>query len=314
MRPRYGLLLVFSTLLGVPCNGQQPPAFQSEVNLVNVTAVVRATDGTLLRNLTKDDFEVSEDGLPQVIRFFAREAELPLSLGIIVDVSGSQEHFLVKHDADAETFLKAVLRPSDQAFALCFGNHLRMVSGPTSDGSAILERLKRFQKGDRQFPELGPKEDRELGTALYDALYFSMVEAMKAAGERRRVLVVFSDGEENSSEHDLLDVIEAAQNKDTVIYCIQYTRKEHGRLTARNRYGIRVMQHIARLSGGAGFDALASRLDDVFGQISDELRSMYQIGYVSQNGQPHDGSFRKVTVRCKQGNASVRTKSGYYAR
>lgn len=293
---------------------QQPPSFRSEVNLVNISAVVRSTEGNLLRNLDKDDFEVIEDGIPQTIQFFARETELPLSLGVIVDVSGSQDKFLKQHSHDIEVFLRTVLKPSDQAFAVCFGNHLRLVSDETSSEPAILEGLKRFQKGDRQFPEIGPKEDRDLGTAFYDALYFSVIEKLKTAGERRRALVVFSDGEDNSSEHDLLDVIEAAQNTGTVVYCIRYTEKKHGKLNARNKYGMRVMTHISSLSGAADFDALTTPLNNVFAQISEELRAMYQFGYVSSNGHAHDGSFRKLIIRCKQPGSSVRTKSGYYAR
>jgi Ca-activated chloride channel family protein len=177
-----------------------------------------------------------------------------------------------------------------------------------------LANWKRFEKGDRQFPEIGPKEDRELGTAFYDALYFSIAEKLKSAGERRRALVVFSDGEENSSEHDLLDVIERAQNSDTVVYCIRYTERRHGQLTARNKYGIRVMKHISALSGGADFDALSTGLSSVFSQISEELHAMYQLSYVSSNGHAHDGSFRKLTIHCKQPGATVRAKVGYYAR
>lgn len=293
---------------------QQPPPYRAEVNLVNVSAVVRSGQGKLLENLSKDDFEISEDGVQQNIQFFARETELPLSLGLIVDVSGSQEKFLKQHNRDVEIFLKTVLRPSDQAFAVCFGNHLRLVSDSTSSALPIIDGLEQFRKGDAKFPEIGPKEDRELGTALYDAIYFSISEKLKTAGERRRALLIFSDGEENSSEHDLLDAIEAAQNTDTLVYCIRYTQKEHGKLSARNKYGIRVMQHMASLTGAADFDALSTNLQTVFAQIGDELRSMYQIGYVSSNAHPHDGSFRKLTIRCKLPDSIVRAKSGYYAR
>jgi len=302
-------------LAALCCAGQQPPPpFRSEVNLVNVTAVVRSTDGKLLRNLNKEDFEVIEDGVPQTIQFFARETELPLSLGVIVDESGSQDKFLKQHIRDVETFLKTVLRPSDQAFAVCFGNHLWLVSDITSSAPAILEGLARSHKGDAKLPQIGPQEERDLGTAFYDAIYFSIEERLRTVGERRRALVVFSDGEENASEHDLLDAIEVAQNTGTLVYCIRYTEKKHGRLSARNKYGTRVMKHLSSLSGAADFDALATHLDEVFAQISEELRSMYQIGYVSSNGHPHDGSFRKLIVRCKEPDTSVRSKSGYYAR
>jgi Ca-activated chloride channel family protein len=255
-----------------------------------------------------------EDGVAQTIQFFARETELPLSLGLICDVSGSQDRFLKRHNHDVETFLNTVLRPSDHVFVVCFGNHLRLVSDGTSSGSAVVDALERFRKDMAEFPEIGPRESRDLGTALYDAIYFSIVEKLKNTGQARRAVLVFSDGEENSSEHDLLDAIEAAQNTDTLVYCIRYTQTEHGRLTARNKYGIRVMQHMSHLTGGADFDGLASNLKTVFAQIGNELRAMYQIGYVSSNEHGHDGSFRKVTVRCKEPGTIVRAKSGYYAR
>ncbi len=311
---RFCFLAIGLSFSGV-CSGQQnPELFRSEVNLVNISAVVRSDDGRLIRNLEKDDFQVIEDGVPQEIRFFAREAHLPLSLGLVVDASESQNKFLKQHYRDVAAFLKTVLQPSDRAFAICFGNHLRMVSDATSSGPVILNGLESFRKGDRKFPEIGPDENRDLGTALYDAIYFSITEKLREAGERRRALIVFSDGEENSNEHDLLDAIEAAQNTDTLVYCIRYTERAHGKLTARNRYGIRVMQHIASLSGGADFDALTTSLDTVFAQISDELRAAYQIGYISNSSRAHDGSFRKLIVNCKRPGAIVRSKSGYYAR
>jgi Ca-activated chloride channel homolog len=305
---------LLSLLIAACQAGQEPPAFQANVNLVNITAVVRSANGKLLKNLNQDDFEVIEDGVPQAIRFFARETDLPLSLGLISDVSGSQDKFLKQHNHDVEMFLNTVLRPSDHIFAICFGNHLRLVSDGTSSGSAVVEGLERFRKGSGKFAEIGPKEQRELGTALYDAVYFSIVDKLKSAGQGRRALLVFSDGEENSSEHDLLDAIEAAQNNDTFVYCIRYTQMEHGRLNTRNKYGIRVMQHLSSLTGAADFDASTSDLPTVFSQIGDELRAMYQIGFVSSNDQARKGAFRKLTIRCKEPGTTVRTKSGYYAR
>ena len=311
------LALLLSWLLvpvpGLNLSAQDQPAFRTDVNLVSVTAVVRSQNGALLGNLNKDDFEILEDNVPQKIKFFARRTELPLTLGLIIDVSGSQEKFLKQHNHDVETFLRTVLRPSDGAFAVCFGNHLRLVSDLTSSPQAITEGLHQFSKGKSKFPEIGPREERELGTALYDAVFFSVQEKLKGASGRRKAILIFSDGEENSSEHDLLDALAAAQDEDTLIYCIRYTQKEHGRMTARNKYGLRVMKHLAGLTGGADYDGLASDLPEIFRQIGDELRSLYEIGYVSSNEQ-HDGSFRKLTVRCKASNTRVRAKSGFYAR
>lgn len=293
-----------------PAQGQ--PAFRTDVNLVTVTAVVRSESGALLSNLNKEDFEILEDNVPQEIKFFARRTELPLTLGLIIDASGSQEEFLKRHDRDVETFLQTVLHPSDQAFAVCFGNRLRLVSDLTSSPQAITEELRQFSKGKKEFAEMGPKEKRDLGTALYDAIFFPIQEKLKRESGRRKAVLIFSDGEENSSEHDLLDALSAAQDADTLIYCIRYTHQEHGHMTARNKYGIRVMKHLAGLSGGADYDGLASNLPEIFRQIGDELRSLYELGYISSNEQ-HDGSFRKLTVRCKVPGARIRTKSGFYS-
>jgi Ca-activated chloride channel family protein len=322
-----GLLLV------ALCFGQEQPVFRTEVNLITVTVLVRSSDGALITDLGEDDFELFEDGISQRVQFFAREKEVPLNLGLVVDVSGSQDKFLV-----------TVLAPADRAVAICFGNHLRLVSDSTSSSDQIMDGLRRFAKGDHHFPEIGPKEERDLGTALYDALYFTIKEKLKETEECRKAIVLFSDGEENSSEHDLLDTIEEAQNEDTMIYAIRYTGSEQRKqsviekyakrakkyssalnsasdlseneesdgLNARNKYGIRVMKHLAVLTGGSDFDALETNLGDVFTQIGMELHSLYSIGYLSTNPK-HDGSFRKLTVECKRPKSVVRAKSGYYA-
>ncbi len=302
------LLLICWTL-----GAQDTPAFRTSVNLANITAVVRSTSGKLLPDVSKEEFDVVEDGDPQDIKFFARKSELPLSLGLVVDVSGSQEHFLKQHDRDIQTFLREVLRPKDQAFAVCFGNHLRLVSDFTSSIPELMDGFARFAKGSRNFPEIGPLESRDLGTAFYDAIYFSAKEKLASASAQRRALIVFSDGEDNSSEHDLLDAIEAAQSADSLVYCIRYTRKEHGKTTARNRYGMRAIKHIADQTGAADYDGLATSLPEVFVSIGEELRSLYEIGYVSTHAQGKPG-FRTVTVRCRRPDSIVRAKSGYYVR
>jgi Ca-activated chloride channel family protein len=234
-----------------------------------------------------------------------------LSIGLIVDASGSQSKFISRHVQDVRTFLEGVLRPSDRAFALCFGDHLRLVSDFTSSPDAILDGLARFQHGSRGMPELGPILDRDLGTALYDAIYYPIEEKMTGGDQRRRALIIFSDGEENSSEHDLLDAIRAAENADTVLFGIRYTRMEHNHLTARNKYGIRGMDHLTEQTGGAAFDALHTDVGKAFEQIDTQLRTMYELAFASTN-PAHDGSYRKLTIRLKQSGLTVRAESGYF--
>lgn len=284
----------------------------SDVNLVSVSFAVRNSSGVLVDNLTKNDFDIFEDGMPQKIAFFARSVDVPLTLGLIVDASGSQEHFIKKHRHDLETFLQEVLGPRDRAFLLCFGNHLRMVSDFTQSGAAMLDDLQRYDHGGGGFPELGPKEDRDLGTAFYDSIYYSVTERLKAQ-TGRRALIVFSDGEDNSSSHDMMTTIETAQQDNVQVFTIRYTQKEHGRLTARNKYGISVMDRVAKETGGETIDAEATDPHAYFRQIADELRTSYELAYYPSN-LIKDDTFRKIVIRPKQDGLTVRAKTGYFAR
>lgn len=289
---------------------QQP--IHVDVNLVNVSFTVRDARGTLVDNLTKDDFEVFEDAVPQKIAFFARSTDVPLTLGLILDASGSQEHYTKKHEKDLEVFLRDVLGPKDHAFLLCFGNHLRLVSDYTQSGAQMLERLKGYEKKADRFPEIGPKEERDLGTAFYDSIYYSVAEKL-ATQDGRRALLVFSDGEDNSSSHDMMTTIEAAQAANVQVFAIRYTEKAHGQLTARNKYGIRVMGRIAAETGGAHIDAETTDPHTYFRQIAEELRASYELAYYP-NDPIKDDTFRKLVIRPKPATLTVRAKTGYFAR
>src|SRR5512135_2062732 len=164
----------------IDVNQAQSP-IRVDVNLVNVAFTVRDNMGALVNDLTKDDFEVFEDAVPQTIAFFARSADVPLTLGLVVDFSGSQEHFLKQHHKDLQIFLSEVLGPRDRAFLVCFGNYLRLVSDFSPAGDSLVDALQRYEQGRRNFPELGPSEDRELGTAFYDAIFYSVTEKLARA-------------------------------------------------------------------------------------------------------------------------------------
>lgn len=289
------------------------PNIRVEVNLVNIAFTVRDARGVLAADLNKDDFEVLEDGVPQRVSFFARSLDVPLSLALVADVSGSQEHFVKRHRHDLKTFLGDVLAPRDRAFLLCFGNHLRLVSDFSPSGQTLMDSLERFDHGDHHFPELGPVEDRELGTAFYDALYYAVTGKLETAAGSRRALIVFSDGEDNSSAHHMLDAIEAAQIGDVRVFAMRYTQREHGHLTARNKYGTSVMARIARETGGMDFDAGAGDVRAIFRQIGEELRVSYELAYVSTN-TARDATFRKVVIRPAVAGFTVRAKTGYFAR
>ncbi len=307
-------MLLILLLLATPVRGlcQDRKPVRVAVNLVNVGFSVRDSHGALVDNLTKYDVEVFEDAVQQKIAFFARSVDLPLTLGLIVDVSGSQEHFSRKHERDLEVFLKDVLGPKDRAFLICFGNHIRLVSDFSQSGTALLEGLKRFEHNDRHFPELGPREERDLGTAFYDSIYYSVAE--KLADENgRRALLIFSDGEDNSSSHDMMTTIETAQSSDVLLFAIRYTEKHHGELTARNKYGMRVMERIAKDTGGAHIDTEKTDPHTYFRQIAEELRTSYELAYYPADPLKDD-TFRKIVIRPNQTGLKVRAKTGYFSR
>jgi Ca-activated chloride channel family protein len=290
--------------------GQEP--IRVKVNLVSVAFVARDANGVLVNNLTQDDVDVVEDAIPQKIAFFSRSADVPLTLGLVVDASGSQDHFSKQHKNDLEVFFKDVLGPKDRVFLVGFGNHIRLVSDFSQSGGDLLEQWKQYQKSTGRFPELGPREDRDLGTAFYDSIYYSVTEKL-AQENGRRAILLFSDGEDNSSSHNMMTAIETAQRENVVVYAIRYTDKEHGKLTARNKYGISVMDRIARETGGAHIDAETTDAHVYFRQIAEELRTSYELGYYPTDPLKDD-SFRKIVIKPKRDGIKVRAKTGYFSR
>jgi Ca-activated chloride channel homolog len=290
--------------------GQEP--IRVKVNLVSVAFVARDARGALVDNLTQDDVEVVEDAVPQKVAFFSRSADVPLTLGVVVDASGSQDHFSKQHKNDLEVFFKDVLGPKDRVFLVGFGNHIRLVSDFSGAGSDLLEEWKAYQKSSKHFPLLGPDDNRDLGTAFYDSIYYSVTEKL-ARENGRRAILLFSDGEDNSSSHNMMTAIETAQSENVVVYAIRYTDKEHGKLTARNKYGISVMERVARETGGAHIDAETTDAHVYFRQIAEELRTSYELGYYPTDPLKDD-SFRKIVIKPKREGVKVRAKTGYFSR
>ena len=304
-------ILALGATLGVTFGRSQEP-IRVKVNLVSVAFVARDARGALVDNLTQDDVDVVEDAIPQKIAFFSRSADVPLTLGLVVDASGSQDHFSKQHKQDLEVFFKDVLGSKDRVFLVGFGNHIRLVSDFSQSGGDLLEQWKQYQKSTGKFPELGPREDRDLGTAFYDSIFYSVTEKL-ARESGRRAILLFSDGEDNSSSHDMMTAIETAQSENVVVYAIRYTDKEHGKLTARNKYGMSVMDRVARETGGAHIDAETTDAHVYFRQIAEELRTSYELGYYPTDPLKDD-SFRKIVIKPKREGVKVRAKTGYFSR
>jgi Ca-activated chloride channel family protein len=305
-------LAVCACVFAANLRARAQESIKIDVNLVNVAFSVRDANGALVDGLTQDDFEVLEDSAPQKIAHFVKSTDLPLTLGLDVDASGSQDHFEKQHEHDLDTFLKAVLGPNDRAFLVGFGNYVRLVTDFSRSGTEMMQQWKAYAKKPQNFPELGPHESRELGTAFYDSIFYS-IDNKLAKENGRRALLIFSDGEDNSSSHDMMTTIEEAQQANVLLFALRYTQKERGKLTARNQYGIRVMDRIARETGGTHIDAQAVDPQTYFRQIAEELRTSYDLGYYP-SATTKDNTFHKIIVRARKPGLTVRTRTGYFSR
>lgn len=250
--------LLFAT---VPMQSQQPPTISSEVNVVNVLATVRTKHGEIVRNLTKDDFVLEEDGRPQSISYFTHESDLPLTLGLLVDTSLSQRRVLEEERNASQIFLNQVLRVNkDLAFVIHFDREVELLQDLTSSRQKLEAALTLLQTprpdeervSNDSDPYPGSRRGRMGGggggTLLYDAVYLASNELMnKQVG--RKALIVLSDGVDRGSKKTLATAIEAAQRADTLVYSILFTDED-----AYNRrgFGERGDQGMGRMGGMGG--------------------------------------------------------------
>jgi VWFA-related protein len=331
-------VVVFSVLALL--HGQQPPTFSSDVKVVNVLATVRNKQGKIVQNLTKDDFTLEEDGRPQTIRYFARETDLPLTMGLLVDTSGSQRRVLGAESRASYQFLKQVVREDkDMAFIIHFDREVELLQDLTSSRKqlqAALDGIERPQAGGGGPRGTGyPGRPRGRrgggGTLLYDSVLLASDELMKKQ-HGRKALIMLSDGVDNGSKVTLDTAIESAQRADTLVYSILFADAEAygrgfgggpqmgGRRGGGRRYpaqrpdGKKVLQRLSKETGG-GFYEVSKNLsiERVFLRIEEELRSQYSLGYTSDQPQANAG-YRKIHLTAKPKGVVVQTREGYYAK
>jgi VWFA-related protein len=234
-------------LASAPLRSQQEPSFSTDVKVVNVLATVRDKQGQIVRNLTKEDFTLEEDGRPQTIRYFAQETDLPLTLGLLVDTSLSQRRVMEEERTASYVFLDQVLRETkDMAFVIHFEGEVELLQDLTSSRQQLEEALGSLRtpqppgggrrSGPSPWPGSGPGTSPSPiprprgryaggGTALYDAVFLASDELMKKQ-TGRKAIIILSDGVDNASKVTLLKAIEAAQRSDTVVYSILFSDEE----------------------------------------------------------------------------------------
>ncbi len=276
----------------------QQPTFSTAVNVVNVLATVRDKQGQLVRGLAQDDFTLEEDGHPQTIRYFSPQADQPLTLGLLVDVSGSQRTVLAEQGRASQQFFGQVLRKNyDQAFLVRFDRQVELLP-------------------DLTLPALDAEKSGTQGTALYDAIVFAARRIASQAG--RKALLVFSDGYDTSSSASLGAAIEAALRADALVYSIRFLDRDvfAFQVPASQggspvpRQGRKVLERIAKETGGGYFDLThAEALEKIYSRIEDELRNQYSLGFTPVSRR---SGYRKIRVSTKRRGLAVQARDGYY--
>jgi Ca-activated chloride channel family protein len=290
-----------------PATGQQPrsreqqsePDLRVSVRLVNVFTTVTDSHGAPIANLQKDDFKVTEDGLPQSVRVFDRESALPLSIVMEVDTSPSTERDFKLEVVSAKRFARQIMRPVDRLAVYQVTEHVDQLTPFTPD-------LRRIERGIDNL-RVGP------GTSIYDAIFLGSEALMDREG--RKVLVLITDGGDTTSRTDYNNALRRAQQAEAIVYSIIIVPVEAD--AGRNLGGEHALIQISNDTGGKYYYAKGGeQLDDAFRKISDELRTQYLLAFYPSR-QVSDSPFRRIQVELSKKDTDgkpyqVRHRAGYY--
>jgi len=297
-----------------------PPTIKVDVDIVNVLASVRDKRGALVSTLEQNDFTILEDGKPQPIKYFAKETDLPLTIGLLVDVSGSQRNLIDVERNAASEFFGQVLRKKDMAFLISFGEESELLQDYTNSPRLLKEGLGQLHPSSGVgglHPGPVPTAGGPRGTVLYDSVYLAANEKLKSE-VGRKVIVVITDGVDMGSRLSINQAIEAAQKSDAVIYCIDYTDPSaYGGggfgITLGGGAGGGTMRKMSEETGGRTYKVdRRHTLEQVFKELQDEMRSQYSIGYTPANDKK-DGSYRKIEIKLANKDLKAQARKGYYA-
>jgi VWFA-related protein len=309
-----------------------PPSTQIPTETLHVTSnlvteyfTVRDKHNALIPYLTENACTVWENKQQQKITSFQAEADQPLTLGILVDTSGSQEYVLPLEQQSAERFLKRVLRPKDQAFVLSFDVGVNLEQDYTNNVAELDQAINKVQintasgGGSMGVPGLGqgpvPTMGAPKGTLLYDAVYEASRDKMQGQ-TGRKALILLTDGEDEGSQTRLRGAIDAAENANAIVYVILIADRGFYADTMMGYTGDAAMRRLTEATGGRVINVgnNGKKLEDAFEQIEEELRTQYVLQYVPTD-KNMDGSFRRVDVFCQDNGQKLKVqgRKGYFA-
>ena len=320
--------------------------FSTSVKVVQVYASVRDGKGTIIKDLQKGDFTLSEDGKPETIEYFSRESDLPLTLGLLVDTSGSQRNVLGDEKRASYKFFEQVLREDkDRAFVIHFDREVELLADLTSSRQG-LERALDLLEVDSPRSSGGSgsgggggwggggqgRRGRRGGTSMYDAVLLASDELMKKQ-QGRKALIMLTDGVDNNSKVTIDDALESAERADTLIYSILFADPNgygggyqpmprmgrrggmgggYPRSGGERPDGKKVLQRLSKQTGGGFFQVSKKHpLDEIYQKIEEELRSQYSLGYSPDAGNTST-DYRHIQLTVSRPGLIVQAREGYY--
>jgi VWFA-related protein len=322
-----------------------PATITVHAQLVNLPVVVRDKNGALVTTLNKDDFALAVDGRQQSIRYFDRDNDLPLTLGLLVDTSGSVRSVLEDERSASEAFLDQMVtspagRAPDQAFLIQFAHQVDLLQDLTPSVSRLRGALNEVGSENRDDAQGRSNSGyggyghhggfHGGGTMLYDAIWLGSAQVMQKQ-QGRKAIVVLTDGEDRGSMETLGSAVAAAQRSETVVYAIYFKGEEHGgsghggyggrggfpggggRGGEQHVDGRKVLAQITGETGGRMFEVSGKQtFAAIYSQIGEELRSRYRLGYVPDAGAAAEGFHRVELTLPRDKKLSIQTRDGYY--
>jgi len=309
-------LLAAVVLMGAPwpAVGQielNPPKPASviavDVDLVNLLCSVRDRQGAYVKGLDKEDFEIRQDGKRQAITHFAREVDSPMTVALLLDVSGSVAGIIGTEKAAASRFFDEVLRPGDQALLVGFAHLIAVWQELTPSKDQLLSALERVGPGALPAGDLQVRFRG--GTLLYDAVNLVASQKLQRLPGRKTIILI-TDGLDNGSFVNIAKAVEAAHEADAVIYGIHYEDDEIRGYSGRN--GMSALEKLSEPTGGRAFHvSRKTPLEEVFGEIGEAMRNQYGLGFTPP-ADGKEGQFHKLEVRSTKAGLKVQARNGYY--
>ncbi len=310
---------VLGLILAAIAVAQSDPDIRVDVDLVTVSCSVTDHGGAPVRGLKREDFQIHDDGQPREVRNFWQESDLPLTVALVADVSGSQAGFIRSHREAVGQFFKQVMGSADRAMVVEVAKQSWMLAdltGSAEDLAGAVEKIGTREGKDS--PMIGPPCRNDSfphtcgGTALWHGVYYTARQLKPIAG--RKAIIILSDGMDTGSDISLTTGIEMAQSAGVVVYTIKYANPMRFiSLAATIAQAVsRGLERMARETGGLSFPNPGRKIGDVFSQIESDLRNLYVLGFAPP-ADARDGQFHKLDVTIDRPELNVRARTGYWA-